>query len=254
MFEFHYEKELQNYLLKNGYFENIKLLGEEFTILSKQIDIVGKDEECIYLIELKSNYISLSDFHNLKKRLNDLMAFNHLKKFKGLLLGTRISKKLEQEILNEDNISYKIIDNVIYNPKLRYKISRKYNYKCDDLEVLALRYFSRFQYLEYCTGYEIQQNYFAIFKFDFRNGCKITSNLKRHRHYKGHLDSDYDIEYYAYDKNNKLEKVTLYMKKFNRNINLIYDYLLNTDLKLLSKEEVENKLQDLSRLRIRYKG
>ena len=71
MFTFKFEKELHSFLLDNfNSVFNFEFVASEFSVTGGRIDLIGKDEENIYLIELKRDIVTQETLNQLDKYIS----------------------------------------------------------------------------------------------------------------------------------------------------------------------------------------
>ena len=128
-----YEYELYTYI--KGYLakKNIQLVQNEvsFTYQLKAIDLLAKDSNTYYLIEVKRNNISEKDYYNIKYIMyNNIFA----KDTKGILVGNCRNKEL-MKLIEEDRYVELITIDEIYNTcfesNLKMKSNREYYDECN---------------------------------------------------------------------------------------------------------------------------
>ncbi len=110
MFSYTKEKELHEYIVEhfNDYFD-FNYISSEFIVSGGRVDIIGKDDNTIYVVELKRDYITNSAIKQLVNYLPEIQALNPNSKVKGIAVAPMVDEKLDPL---PDNIELMVLDNV----------------------------------------------------------------------------------------------------------------------------------------------
>ena len=109
IFKFVYEEELKKYLKDN--FEKLfgfSFVAEELSVITGKVDLVGEDNENIYLIEIKRDYVTKETIKQLQKYVD---AYDSDKK----VIGIAVAPKVKRDIVVSDNIIVMSLENIAKN-------------------------------------------------------------------------------------------------------------------------------------------
>lgn len=112
MFTYKTEKELHEYLVKhfNDFFD-FDYISSEFIITSGRIDILGKDDNTIYVVELKRDFVTNATIEQLSNYIPEIQSLNPDKVVLGIAVAPKIDDKVNIDSL-PSNITIKTLDNV----------------------------------------------------------------------------------------------------------------------------------------------
>ena len=113
MFEYSLENELKNYIIEHfSDFFNFKYITTERKLKYGRVDIIGEDENNIYIIEVKRDKIIPTSIKQIKRYM---IEYETNKNVVGILIAPNISDKAISIIEKENSIEYKQISNVNIN-------------------------------------------------------------------------------------------------------------------------------------------
>lgn len=122
MFKFTLENQLKKFIIKNfkTYFD-FMLLSEEYSVRGGRIDLVGEDDETMYIIEIKRDFITSDTIDQLQRYLT---AYKSDKKVIGVAVAPKIDNSVDLTKIPE-NIWINLLPDVEYvpNPSSKLKIS-----------------------------------------------------------------------------------------------------------------------------------
>lgn len=112
MFTYKTEKELHEYLVKhfNDFFD-FDYISSEFIITGGRIDILGKDDNTIYVVELKRDFVTNATIEQLSNYIPEIQSLNPDKVVLGIAVAPKIDDKVNIDSL-PSNITIKTLDNV----------------------------------------------------------------------------------------------------------------------------------------------
>ena len=105
MFEYNYEKELQEHLFEhfNDYFD-FECIGSEVRVFDGWIDLVGEDENNIYIIEVKKEIVTQDTIEQINRYIKSYKTDKNV-------IGIAIAPKKEKNIiLDKYNNVFRIIE------------------------------------------------------------------------------------------------------------------------------------------------
>lgn len=125
MFKFKLEEELQNHILENfGDFYEFDLIGNEITIENGRIDILGKDNDNIYVVELKRAEITVESIEQVSSYLPYVQERHPNKNIIGIVSAPNINRKVDLSKI-PDNIRLKILKNVQCVVKTNHQLTER---------------------------------------------------------------------------------------------------------------------------------
>lgn len=100
MFTYKKEQELQNYLVENfdRYFD-FSYIASEVRVVGGSIDLLGEDEENVYLVELKRKEVNNASVKQLARYMKE---YKSNKKIKGIVAAPSFSEKLNRDLIPHD--------------------------------------------------------------------------------------------------------------------------------------------------------
>ena len=107
IFKFAYEEELKRYLKDN--FERMfgfSFVAEELHVLTGTIDLVGEDEENIYLIEIKRDYVTKDTVKQLQRYINNYKSQKNV-------FGIAVAPKVKDDVVVPSNIIAMSLENIV---------------------------------------------------------------------------------------------------------------------------------------------
>lgn len=112
MFTYKTEKELHEYLVKHfdDYFD-FNYISSEFIITGGRVDILGKDDNTIYVVELKRDFVTNATIEQLSNYIPEIQSLNPDKVVLGIAVAPKIDDKVNINSL-PSNITIKTLDNV----------------------------------------------------------------------------------------------------------------------------------------------
>lgn len=121
MFTYTTEKELHEHIVENfsDYFD-FNYVESEHRMELGIIDIVGKDADTIYLIEIKRDFIDNSAIKQLSKYVDLYRKYNPGIKVKGIAVAPR---KRGVFSIEDDSISINILENVTLSGKYKRRVT-----------------------------------------------------------------------------------------------------------------------------------
>ena len=117
MHEFINEHDLKSYILKNFQeFYSFNFVKSEFKLnTQKRIDILGEDNENIYIVEIKKDYPTQSALKQLLNYMNEFT--NNTNKFvKGIIATPLENPDIDNFLKGYPNIKYHKLNNVYIRP------------------------------------------------------------------------------------------------------------------------------------------
>lgn len=132
MFTYSKEKELHEYIVEhfNNYFD-FNYVSSEFIISSGRVDIIGKDDNTIYIVEIKRDYITTSTIQQLANYIPDIQRMNPTKTIKGIAVAPYIHDKVNREAL-PPNITIQTIDDVTFKEPEHHTTKKRVTFTLDD--------------------------------------------------------------------------------------------------------------------------
>lgn len=119
MFTYKTELELHNHILDNfNSFFPYTLLANEYELQKGRVDFLAEDEENLYIIEIKKDFINRATINQLKKYMNSLKEMNPNKNIIGIASAPTFKKHLKDIEIPKDIILHSL-DNVNYVGKIR---------------------------------------------------------------------------------------------------------------------------------------
>ena len=112
MFTYKTEKELHEYLVKHfdDYFD-FNYISSEFIITGGRVDILGKDDNTIYVVELKRDFVTNATIEQLSNYIPEIQSLNPDKVVLGIAVAPKIDDKVNINSL-PSNVTIKTLDNV----------------------------------------------------------------------------------------------------------------------------------------------
>lgn len=127
MFEYRYEKELVDFLVLNfeEYFD-FKFIGREIHVKSGYIDLLGEDDDTVYIIEIKKRMINLE---SLEQAIRYRDSFETKKQKKIVVAAPEIEKGLMEYVSDEiilmtlEGVKYK--EDEVKHPIIQIRLRNK---------------------------------------------------------------------------------------------------------------------------------
>lgn len=132
MFTYSKEKELHEHIVEHfkNYFD-FNYVSSEFIISSGRVDIIGKDDSTIYIVEIKRDYITTSTIQQLANYIPDIQRMNPTKTIKGIAVAPYIDDKVNLESLPY-NITIQTIDDVTFKEPEHHTTKKRVTFTLDD--------------------------------------------------------------------------------------------------------------------------
>ncbi|KWX79946.1 endonuclease NucS domain-containing protein [Paenibacillus jilunlii] len=122
MFKFTMENQLKQFIIDNfnTYFD-FGLITTEYSVRGGRIDILGEDDETIYIIEIKRDFVTSDTIVQLQRYLD---TYKSDKKLIGIAVAPKIDNSVDLTNVPE-NIWVNILPDVEYvpNPDSKVKVS-----------------------------------------------------------------------------------------------------------------------------------
>src|SRR5690606_11431558 len=108
------ERDLHNFIIDNfESFFDFQFISSEFVVNGGRVDIIGTDENTIYVIELKRDFISHKTIEQISKYLPEIRLLNPDKEVLGIAVAPSLEKGFSEDLVPSD-ISIKLMDGVEY--------------------------------------------------------------------------------------------------------------------------------------------
>ena len=121
IFNFTTERELQDFLIENfNHYFSFDYVCQELIIKCGRIDLVGEDDDNIYLIELKRDIVTQSTIEQLDNYINN---YKTTKRIVGIAAAPEIDEKIDLSLFKND-----------IRPRLIEGVHCLFNYRDDSLK------------------------------------------------------------------------------------------------------------------------
>lgn len=139
MFTYTKEKQLHRFIVNNfsRYFD-FEYRSSELVIDGGRIDIIGMDNDTIYVIEIKRDFITNSTLQQLMSYIPTMNTLYPDKNIKGIAVAPKIDAKVNVAELPAD-VSIKTIDDVIFKKPVSKSTKKAITFTLNQERIQLLR-------------------------------------------------------------------------------------------------------------------
>lgn len=139
MFTYSKEKELHEHIVEhfNDYFD-FHYISSEFIVKGGRVDILGKNDNTIYIVELKRDYITNSTISQLVNYIPEIQKLNPDKNIVGIAVAPKLDGKLNVDSIPH-NIKIKTMDDVNFVEPERHITKKRITFTLDEETIDQLK-------------------------------------------------------------------------------------------------------------------